>query len=96
MLGAYTKAELSDKEVITAAKFALNAQSQAIQRSNDHQPSKLQLLKVIRAEQQVVSGMNYRLTLRVRQGNKQRKAEAIVWWQAWRANPYQLTSWTWE
>ena len=92
MAGGYTTAPVTDDDVIKAAEFAISAQSETIQ-----QPGKLQMLKILRAEQQVVAGVNYRLTLSVvDDGNHQRIAEVIVWWQAWRSNPYELTSWTWK
>lgn len=97
IVGGYTKTPVTDNDVIQAAEFAINAQSKTIQRVSEQQPSNLQLLKILRAEQQVVAGVNYRLTLSVMDdGNHQRTAEAIVWWQAWRPNPYELTSWTWK
>lgn len=97
MVGGYTEAAVTDNDVIKAAEFAINAQSETIQQLSDQQPRKLQLLKILRVEQQVVAGANYRLTLSVKEdGNPQRTAEAIVWWQAWRPNPYELTSWTWK
>ena len=96
-LGGYTNAPVTDHDVIQAAEFAINAQSKTIQQLGDQQLSKLQLLTILRAEQQVVAGTNYRLTLSVMaDGDHQRTAEANVWWQAWRANPYELTSWTWK
>ncbi len=96
-VGGYAKVPVADSDVIKAAEFAINAQSETIQQPGDQQPSKLRLLKILRAEQQVVAGTNYRLTLSVKEiGNLQRTAEAIVWWQAWRPNPYELTSWTWK
>ena len=97
MLGGYANVSVADSDVIKAAEFAINAQSETIQQRGDQQPSKLQLLKILRAEQQGVAGVNYRLTLSVMDdGNHQRTAEAIVWEQAWRLVPYELTSWTWK
>lgn len=94
--GGYRRASVTDKEVRTAAAFAINAQSEAMRRLDDRQPGQLLLLKILRAEQQMVAGMNYRLTLRVRQGRSERTAETIVWRQPWRPNPYQVTSWNWR
>ncbi len=90
--GGYADASVTDNDVIQAAQFAISSQSRAME-----QPGKLQLLKILRAEQQVVAGTNYRLTFSVMEaGDRQRTAEAIVWWQPWRPNPYELTSWTWK
>ncbi len=97
MVGGYANVPVTDNDVMKAAEFAINAQSEKIQQRGDQQPSKLQLLKILRAEQQVVAGTNYRLTLSVKEnGSLQRTAEAIVWEQAWRPNPYELTSWSWK
>ncbi len=97
MVGGYAKAAVTERDVIQAAEFAINAQSETIQQQSNQQPSKLQLLKILRAEQQVVAGTNYRLTLSVKEdGHLQRTAEVIVWWQPWSLTPYRLTSWTWN
>lgn len=77
------------------ANFAVNAQQKAMQEKKMDPPT-LELVTILQAEQQVVAGMNYRLKLKVKLNGKEKTAEAIVWWQAWRKpNPYQLTSWSW-
>ncbi len=91
--GGYSEAPVNSAEVRTAALYAVQAQGQA----NGGGGSKLELLAVESAAQQVVSGINYRLQLKVSQNGKTRTAEAVVWWQSWRKpDPYQLTSWTWK
>jgi hypothetical protein len=41
--------------------------------------------------------MNYRLRIKVKLDGREKDAEAVVWWQAWkRPEPYQLTSWIWK
>ena len=93
-LGGYSKVSVTDKDVVAAAEFAIKAQSKTIREPKARQQVALELLKIIGAEEQVVAGMNYRLTLRVKEDGNQKTVEAIVWWQAWRKpNPYQLTSW---
>lgn len=89
--GGYSEASVKDSGVIRAATFAVSAQAKAA-------PGKTLLLeKIVAAQQQVVAGLNYRLTLRIRENGTSRKAEAIVWWQSWNtAEPYRLTSWTWK
>ncbi len=92
--GGYTLAPADSKDVLKAARFAVEARS----RSATNGPA-LRLAKVESAETQVVAGTNYRLVLAVREGKDktERRAEAIVWWQPWRSpDPYQLTSWTWK
>ena len=96
MPGGYSKASVTDKEVAAAAAFAVAAQEKAMQDPKGGKPAKLELVKVVDAEQQVVAGMNYKLKLKVKVDGKEKQAEAVVWWQAWRKpDPYQLTSWKW-
>ena len=85
MPGGWSKASVKDQQVIQAAKFALNAQQKAIKDAGGTE--KLTLLKIVAAQQQVVAGMNYQLTLKVKHGDKVRTAEARVWWQAAAKSP---------
>lgn len=95
-VGGYTKALTNSKEVIAAATFAVEAQEIAIQEKTGEKAA-LELVDIQKAEQQVVAGMNYRLTLKVKLNNEEKTAEAIVWWQSWRQpDPYRLTSWIWK
>lgn len=89
--GGYSQVAANDELVIAAAEFAVAEQGKT-------QPNtQLKLERVASAQQQVVAGMNYKLTLSVSVDGKAREAEAIVWWQAWRnPNPYILTSWAWK
>jgi cystatin-C len=92
--GGYTAAPAKSKDVVKAARFAVEAHA----RSLTNGPA-LALERIASAESQVVAGTNYRLLLVVREGRekKERSAEAVVWWQPWRTpDPYQLTSWTWK
>jgi hypothetical protein len=92
----YVKGAVANKEVVAAAAFAVNAQQKAMQEKKNVDSPTLELVTILQAEQQVVAGINYRLKLKVMLNGKEKPAEAIVWWQAWRKpNPYQLTSWTW-
>jgi hypothetical protein len=95
--GGYSKASVTEKEVVAAADFAIGAQQKVMQDPTGDKAGKLELVKILGAEQQVVAGMNYRLKLQVKVNGKEKQAEAIVWWQAWRTpDPYQLTSWKWS
>ena len=98
-VGGYAKTSVTHKEVVAAAAFAVKAQQKAMRGKKDPEPPKLELelVKILHAEQQVVAGLNYRLKLKVSLNGKEKTAEAIVWWQAWRRpDPYQLSSWTWK
>ncbi|MCX6923216.1 MAG: cystatin domain-containing protein [Verrucomicrobia bacterium] len=97
MPGGWAKAPVNKKEVVDAVAFAIKAQKKAVPDAKGGQPTKLELVKIIGAEEQVVAGMNYRLRLKVKVHGKEKQAEAVVWWQAWRKqHPYQLTSWKWS
>ena len=95
--GGYAEASITDQQVVAAANFAVKAQGKVIREEKAEKPPTLELLTIEKAEQQVVAGMNYRLKLKVKLDGKERSAEAIVWWQAWRKpEPYTLTGWTWN
>lgn len=87
--GGWSKVELNDAEVIKAAEEAVKAKS--------IESEKLQLMFVKSAEQQIVAGVNYRLTLRLTRNGRQQDADVLIWWQAWRSpDPYRLLSWHWK
>jgi hypothetical protein len=86
--GAPSPAAVDDKAIIKAAEFAIAAQLKTMKSGE-----KLALVKILGAQKQVVSGMNYNLTLQVKHGDKVRTANAQVWEQAWQKEPYKLTSW---
>ncbi len=90
--GGYATASVTNVDVMRAASFAIKAQQQV-----GEETGRLELIEILRAESQVVAGMDYRLKLKVRVGGDERTAEAVVWWQVWRKpEPYQLTSWSWK
>jgi hypothetical protein len=95
--GGYAPASVTSKEVVAAATFAVEAQQQVMRQQPGEASTRLELIDIQAAEQQVVSGVNYRLRLKVKHKERERTAEAIVWWQTWRQpDPYRLTSWRWE
>jgi hypothetical protein len=97
MPGGYRSASVTNREVIAAAKYAVTAQEKTMQDKKNPKPAKLKLVKILKAHQQVVAGMNFRLKLKVSLNGKDRDAEVVVWWQAWRKpDPYRLTSWHWK
>lgn len=96
-MGGWSEAEMTDEGVLAAAEFAVAVQAESMQAGDSAAPVRLELVKVLRAQQQVVAGVNYRLTLEVRLNGEHQTAEAVVWWQSWREpDPYQLTSWEWQ
>lgn len=95
--GGYEPVKVSKEEVKKAATFAVEAQLKVLKKNKEEGAESLELVEIVEAEQQVVAGINYKLTLKVKINGKERKVEAVVWWQAWRKpDPYQLTSWEWE
>ena len=71
LAGGYSSAEI-DPEVRTVAEFAVKTQGKSTGRP-------LQLIKILKAERQVVAGLNYRLEIEVAAGSKHLKARAVVW-----------------
>jgi hypothetical protein len=47
-------------------------------RKKDPEPPRLELVQILQAEQQVVAGMNCRLTLKVKVNGKERTAAAVA------------------
>ena len=94
--GGRTLAAVTKPEVVAAANFAVAEQAKVIQKELKT-ATKLSLVTIISAEEQVVSGMNYHLTLKLKLNGTRKKAEATVWWQAWNKDaPYKLTAWKWK
>jgi len=91
LVGGYSEASVTNTEVVAAAQFAVKALAAMPERK-----PVITLVEILSASQQVVAGMNYRLRLKLKVDGKDREAEVVVWWQAWRnPEPYQLTSWVW-
>jgi hypothetical protein len=90
MAGGYQKANVSDAKIISAANFAVKTQAKK-------QKSKIKLLAVSRAEQQVVAGMNYNLCLQVTIREKGKKTavpqtvQTVVFLNL--KQKFDLTSW---
>ena len=93
LAGGWAKASVKEKPVLDAAQFAVKAQQEELKKTGKE--VKLVLEKIVSAEQQVVQGMNYKLTLQVKIGDKAQTAEAKVWARVWLKpeEQYQLTGW---
>ncbi|HVZ39780.1 MAG TPA: cystatin family protein [Candidatus Kapabacteria bacterium] len=83
-VGAYSDVSVKDAEVRKAAQFAVTERNKA---------EKTKLVSIVSARQQVVSGMNYDLVLKLRSGKTVRKAKVIVWHRI--DGSYHLGSWDW-
>lgn len=105
-VGGFTPVSATERGVKATAAFAIHAHQQALREKPAGQAGsgsktppapRLELMRILGAEQQVVAGLNYRLQLRVTLDGEEKTAEALVWWQAWRKpEPYPLTSWIWK
>jgi hypothetical protein len=89
--GGFSEAKTDDPWVVAAAEFAVKAQAQAM--STPEKPVALKLVKILKAQQQVVAGMNYDLTLQVQQAGALKAATARVWRKL--DGAHELTTWTW-
>ena len=69
--GGYQKAPKDDPPVVAAAKFAVSDQQ-------TKQGGTVELVSIKRAETELVSGINYRLCLRVKVGGKSQTVTTIV------------------
>jgi Aspartic acid proteinase inhibitor len=83
--GAYRELAVTDKAVVAAAEFAVKAKSEK---------EKVALDKIVKAESQVVAGINYRLRLTVRVDGGIREAEVVVWRKLDQTS--ELTRWDWK
>lgn len=84
--GAYIKGNTKDAAVIQAAQFALKQQS-----SQSGQPHTLQ--QIVQAQTQVVAGLNYRLCLKVRQGQPPKTITVMATVYRNLSQEWQLNEW---
>lgn len=84
VVGAYGETSPTNPEVISAASFAVT-------KAGQRQGSRISLISIDRAEQQVVAGMNYKIWLKVRSRGAVRNVTTVVYQNLKRR--YSLTSW---
>lgn len=84
IVGSYSKTSNADKQVVNAANFAIAAQK----------TESLKLVSILKAEQQVVAGLNFRLCLSLSSQGKAQQASATVYLNL--KNQYSLSSWKLE
>ncbi|XP_067682744.1 uncharacterized protein [Haliotis asinina] len=82
-IGAPKSVDVTSTDVQNMASFAVTS-------LNGLQGTQNSLDQVLSAKTQVVSGMNYMLTLRLREGYKSQLCEVTVWYQSW-TNTKQVT-----
>lgn len=94
--GEYSPVPVADKDVVSAAAFAIAAQKKVMKEAGV-EPEGLKLIAIEESRQQVVAGMNYWIRMKVEIGGEEKEAEVIVWRQAWRKpDPDRLTQWMWK
>ncbi len=84
--GGYGSVDTKDPQVKAAARYAVTVENRKVR-------SGVVLLSLVKAEQQVVAGMNYKLCLKVRNGKRVRYATAVVYRDL--KGKRSLTSWDW-
>lgn len=84
--GGYGDAAVDSKETKKIARFAVKAWAK-----RTHKP--LKLVKIVKAETQVVRGLNHRICMDVREGSKKAKRVTVVVWEDINNRPLQLTNW---
>jgi hypothetical protein len=84
--GGFAPAKIDSDEVRRAAAFAVEKQAKA-------EGVALELETIVDAQQQVVAGMNYRLTLKLNSGGKTTDARAVIFRGL--DQHYELKSWDW-
>ena len=73
MTGAYGAGSVSSKDTKAAASFAVKARAKKIGKH-------VTLLRIRKADQQIVAGINYRLCMDIREGSgKVKKVTAVVY-----------------
>lgn len=92
VVGGWSKVPVTDEGVVAAANFAVAARRAVDDEAGD---GKLVLVEIVDAEQQVVAGLNYRLTLQVKAGDAVKTVEAMIWARVWldEDERYELTAW---
>ncbi len=85
-VGAYQPAASAKPEVKAAAAFAVQEQSK-------QEKTPIALQSIVKAHQQVVAGMNYRLTLSLIKDSEPQIADAVVFRGL--DSHYELKSWQW-
>ncbi|XP_067681151.1 uncharacterized protein [Haliotis asinina] len=84
LLGGPTGVDVNSAEIQEVANFALIE-------LNGIQGAQNSLVKVVNARKQIVSGINYILTLSLQNGDKTQLCEVTVWYQSW-TNTKQVTA----
>lgn len=82
--GGYGAVSNADRDVVMVARYAIKAQRRK-------QRGAITLVRIERAEKQVVAGMNYRIILRVKNSGRIERVEAKVYENL--KGKYSLSNW---
>ena len=85
IVGNYREASKTEREVVSAAKFAIKSEKRK------RGVGRLSLVSIEHAEKQVVAGINYKLCLKVKMKGKIEDVTAVVYQNL--KQKYALTSW---
>ena len=78
MTGGWSRANINDDQVQQMAAFATESLTAAV-----NAKSPLKLASITSASKQVVSGMNWKIRLELKDGNSPLYCEAIIYDQPW-------------
>jgi Aspartic acid proteinase inhibitor len=84
IVGGYGEMSVKSAEALRNARFAVSARARKT-------GQKIDFVKLVKAEQQVVAGMNFKLRMRVRVKGKVKTVTAVVYQNL--RNKKSLTSW---
>ena len=89
--GGWETVDRFSAKVKAVAKFAVRKQNHGLAASD----SQIELIRVLYARQQVVSGVNYSVRLELNDEGTTRIVRAKVWFRPGSEKPYKLLKWTW-
>jgi hypothetical protein len=85
IVGGFGRASTTDEQVVKAANFAI------LEENKQRRNIPLELVSIVKAEQQIVAGINYRLCLSVLSAGKPEQVSATVYRDL--KNQYSLSAW---
>ena len=84
--GGYSDVAVDSKETKKFARWAVKARAKSTHKQ-------ITLVKIVKAEQQVVRGLNHRICMDVREGKHKARRVTVVVWEDINNRPLKLTDW---
>ncbi len=84
--GGYGDVAVNSKETKKFAQFAVKARTKSSHKQ-------ITLVEIVKAEQQVVRGLNHRICMDVREGKHKARRVTVVVWEDINNRPLKLTDW---